>query len=257
MEKTKLKNGLVGAGTLIITLVLAVYIFTACSLEQGETSLEETSAESVSTHITGIDAGYSLETMPNVKLISSTELTEKRGMLESGLYLVDIDYIPISLKDTMEEEGLTLNEDGSLKDEEGDDIIYIVKNSVADISEPTNSKTIVNLPWVRIDYTFSAKLKRGFKSYYSCTTKATTYSPQKVNGKWMRQRMHFMRAIASLGPVFKYSKYSDKDADKNISSVKAHKKGYVYKWWKQPYPYCGEWKLYLESGNHTYKIEDY
>jgi hypothetical protein len=69
--------------------------------------------------VTGPQAGYSFEAMPGVKRVTAEELATMKEIPQSGLFIVDGDYIPVPLFEDLKRAGYRLQPDGSLLDRAG------------------------------------------------------------------------------------------------------------------------------------------
>ena len=71
----------------------------------------------------GSQVGLPVTQYPSVRFISTGQLRDTDvSQLRSGLYLVDIDYVPPDLPENLRTRGYQFNADGTLVDENGDSI---------------------------------------------------------------------------------------------------------------------------------------
>ncbi len=145
--------------------------------------------------IGGTKAGLSLKALP-VKTISSAELKKvKVPDLKSGLYLVDIDYIPLFTQDLLKEEGLTLNNKGELFDRDNQPSTLLVGGETGLVNEDLTIKPHVLQPGSLVTNAANLRGNRGnpfpfrcyvfhpwglyhggFHRWYEAGTKASAYT---------------------------------------------------------------------------------
>lgn len=70
--------------------------------------------------VSGADAGYAFAAFPGVKRITRSALSSMRDIPKTGLFIVDADYVPVTLMEDLKADGYELREDGALVDAEGE-----------------------------------------------------------------------------------------------------------------------------------------
>jgi hypothetical protein len=91
--------------------------------------------------VTGKAAGLPQEGLSAAKFVSMSAVRKmnvrKQG---SGLFLVDIDFVPRELADFLKSNGLTLKKDGALHDQNNDPVVGFVTAEVFQVRLPKTSK---------------------------------------------------------------------------------------------------------------------
>lgn len=112
--------------TYLLWFLAVVIVFSGCKKEVDEDQeiMTEPKTELIvkggdAVILKGRDAGLPLESLPGVKSITFKAWLQLEDVPETGLFLVDTDYIPHGLKDQLKREKLTLMKDGTLLDSAG------------------------------------------------------------------------------------------------------------------------------------------
>jgi hypothetical protein len=189
--------------------------------------------------LTGNDAGLPLDSLPGAKTISSEELNHWSKSPETGLFLLDMDYVPQELKDELKEEGYSLSKDGTL-DSSGVRITLIVQNEVYRLSNKTQAtNTTINrlatqpnislaspLPFAGFSKSFWWKYNGGFCRSYEAKSRAYTYGP-KVDGIWPSTNVELIQTHVDISSGGK----SDTDVCNNCSEEGSSVKNKIGCWW--------------------------
>ena len=69
--------------------------------------------------LSGAEAGLPLSAVPGAKRISSAEWARMRKIPKTGLFIVDADYVPGNLAESLKEEGYSMDANGKITDREG------------------------------------------------------------------------------------------------------------------------------------------
>jgi hypothetical protein len=131
---------------LVILLIIGGILFTTGCKKEPEPQKPEIDLKVEGGNVEllkGEEAGLPLETVPGVKTITFAEWLKMDEIPETGLYLVDTDFIPHGLPEALKEEGITLNQDGSL-DSAGVKFALFIQSQVYRIVD--NQSSLENQP---------------------------------------------------------------------------------------------------------------
>ena len=143
--------------------------------------------------LSGLKAGLAVETLPGVRFISLKEAKRlDTRHQKTGLFLVDIDYVPRELPEALKYFKYTLRKDGTLTDANEEPILALVTSEVYLIEKKTTEK-LSNLiipeayaanpfPWRCYSFTPWAVYHSGFHRWYDARTWADTYGPDGAGG---------------------------------------------------------------------------
>lgn len=189
--------------TLLLVSALALLLATAC--EPGTTNTNTCDCEKLrlpasEVEITGAEAeklrgeeaGLPLSALPGVKTIRTEELYQLKEAPETGLYLVDTDFVPQELEAELKEMGFRLSEDGTL-DSAGVKTTLFVQAEVfrlkpqkqeeqQEVDQEGQSRAFP-LPWAAYSYNFWWRYNGGFCRDYHAHTRAYAYGP-RAGGIW-------------------------------------------------------------------------
>ena len=79
------------------------------------------------------DSGEPISKMKGLQKMTESQLSNLEELPETGLFLLDTDFIPRDLKDELKKLKLELKDDGNLLNEEGEKIVLIVKSDVFEL----------------------------------------------------------------------------------------------------------------------------
>lgn len=157
--------------------------------------------------ITGPEAGLSRDKLPGAKFVGLAEI-KRMEMAEksTGLYLVDVDFVPRDVLDALKAYQFTLKPDGTLLAVNGEPVLALVTSEVYLIerkAEPKPDKKGAWLdqlydrltgvlvptvqaaspfPWVCYSFTPWAIYHEGFHRWYDARTWAGAYGPDSGGG---------------------------------------------------------------------------
>lgn len=160
----------------------------SCDCEKLKVPAVQTEAIGASTiSLKGEKAGLPLSTLPGVKTISTRELLALDEEPETGLYLLDTDFVPQELAEELKEAGFRLQKDGTL-DSAGVKTTLFVKAEVFQLRRKgPNGKELLDdktksrafpLPWAAYGYNFWWRYNGGFCRDYHAHTRAYAYGPR-------------------------------------------------------------------------------
>jgi hypothetical protein len=183
----------------------------------------------------GEQAGLPLDALPGVKTITFEQWLSMENVPETGLYLVDTDFIPQGLPERLKEEGLSLHQDGTL-DSAGLKIALFIQGQVYQIMENQSSlntlpgllKKLVSIfiePAVAADpYPFSYyswymwwRFRGGFCRDFRAKTIAEAWGPLQ-EGTRPHTRIEYIETRAQIGSI--RDRDSCFDCDEQSSYVK-------------------------------------
>jgi hypothetical protein len=151
--------------------------------------------------LTGLDAGLPPEAYPQITCLTMEEyqgMKERNEIPDTGLFLVDTDYVPENIEALLEDASLTLCSDGTLINAEGQ-LATLVMNMNTYKMTPDDAQTKASpYPWERWrtsynDYFYYDGVKKYFKAYIKA------WSESKVNGNWISTRIEYMETEVDLG----------------------------------------------------------
>lgn len=131
----------------------------------------------------GTDAGLPLSALPGVQTISTKELMQLEKAPETGLFLVDTDFVPQELEKELKKAGFRLSKDGTL-DSAGTKIALFVQAEMFKLSPGRQSEDeeiearAFPLPWAAYGYNFWWRYNGGFCRDYHAHTRAYAYGPR-------------------------------------------------------------------------------
>lgn len=149
--------------------------------------------------LTGREAGLPLSDVPGAKSITSADWAKMRKIPKTGLFIVDADYVPGDFRESLKEEGYTMDAKGKIKDREGrSKAIFILPQTYEmkgqrqgwlDRFKKQASSAIVSEakagnPYHFACYSASAWLvySNGFCRYWDLKTKGWAYGPKAGGG---------------------------------------------------------------------------
>lgn len=141
--------------------------------------------------LTGEAAGLPLNALPGVQTINYEEWLNMKDVPETGLFLVNTDFVPQELPEELRNAGYTLQENGTL-DSSGVKITLFVQSQVFKLRDTTQTQnnefegipkdTITARafpqPWAYYSYSFWWKYDGGFCRSYRGESKAYAYGPE-------------------------------------------------------------------------------
>jgi hypothetical protein len=148
----------------------------------------------------GTDAGFALEKFPQIKSMSIKDFMALEEIPETGLFLVDTNYVPFDLDAQLEESGVMLNPDGTLVNEDGELATLFIRNEVMKVLADDGASK--GTPYVFDNYSWSMRWKYdgGFcRDYYSYTD-AYAWGPELGGGR-PRTRIEYIYTYASIGSI--------------------------------------------------------
>jgi hypothetical protein len=119
-------------------------------------------------------AGLPLDAMPGAKCITFDTLLEMPEVPETGLYLLDTTHVPLSLPDSLKEDGCTLQEDGTLIDCKQDPVTLIVFAETFQLLHNPHPH-----PWSSFSWNFRWRYRGGFCRDYRAWTTAEAWGPEE------------------------------------------------------------------------------
>src|SRR5689334_21698624 len=75
------------------------------------------------------DAGIPLAMFPQIKTMSKESFASMKDLPETGVFLIDGNYLPHTFNDELKTQGLTLKADGSLVNAKGNQTVLFVSNT--------------------------------------------------------------------------------------------------------------------------------
>lgn len=200
---------------LFLLFAATVFFFAACTPPAAEDCDCEERVPKLMTQVTGAEAtlqqgtqaGLALDALPGVQQITTEELLKMEEPPETGLFLVDTDFVPQELPEQLKEEGYRLSPDGTL-DSAGVKIALYVQAAVYKLSKPNKATDDLNAnqptarafpqPWAGYSYSFSWKYNGGFCRKYEARTRAHTYGPP-TGGFWPYTNVQWIQTYAAVG----------------------------------------------------------
>ncbi len=198
-------------------------------------------------------SGLPLKTLPGVKTISMEQWAELKSVPKTGLYLVDTEFVPLSLPKELEKRRYTLKKDGTLLNEEKKLITIFIKGEMFRVKPNSISeagvksiKSSTDRLYAAYPYPFSAiswsmwwKYRGGFCRDYRAWTTAEAWGPLQ-GGDRPHTKIQYMETRAQIGS--KKDRDSCFNCDNESSYVRwdvgcfwpAHRRGlgYHYANWK-------------------------
>lgn len=206
----------------------------------------------------GEDAGLSLDKLPGVKSITYEEWHKLEKIPETGLYLVNTDFVPQELPENLKKAGYTLHRDGTL-DSAGVKITLFVQSQVYKIENDVPSKGNNKLesdsvsprafpqPWAAYSYSFWWKYDGGFCRGYNATTSAYAYGP-RTGDFWPSTNIQWMQTNARLS-----SGGNDTDVCSNCFSLSSSASWDIGCFWPAHGGTSGSHYMYMyDSGASAY-----
>ncbi|MBP1697918.1 MAG: hypothetical protein H6Q41_3106 [Deltaproteobacteria bacterium] len=143
--------------------------------------------------LSGLKAGLPPESLPGAQFISLKDAkrmdTKER---KTGLFLVDVDFVPRELPEALRSFKYTLRKDGTLLDANEEPILALVTSEVY-LIQKKRTENLFNLitpeayaanpfPWQCYSFTPWAVYHSGFHRWYDARTWADTYGPDGAGG---------------------------------------------------------------------------
>ena len=206
-----MKRKIILRGMLILLLSLYACKQPTCPFPEGCDNLllpaEQADVQNADLErLKGADAGLPLSAMPGIKTMTTRELTDLGKEPETGLFLLDMDYIPQELAEDLKTEGYSLSEDGTI-DSAGVPVTLFVKGEVFKVEydrkdpEPEVSDGGIAkafpLPWVAYSYYWWWKYEGGFCRKYKARTRAYAYGP-RVGDTWPYTNIQMIQTRAYI-----------------------------------------------------------
>ncbi len=143
--------------------------------------------------LSGTKAGLARTSLPGVKFISSEKAKKMNAAkLKTGLFLVDIDFVPRELSAALKSYNYTLRRDGTLLDENKEPILAMVTSEVYLIDNKklgslssffiSEANAANPFPWRCYSFTPWAVYHGGFHRWYDARTWADTYGADNDGG---------------------------------------------------------------------------
>ncbi|MBN2442646.1 MAG: hypothetical protein JXJ04_14925 [Spirochaetales bacterium] len=196
--------------------VCLVVLFAACELGVSKVPPTEGAGLTVTGGayeiLTGEEAGASVDTMPKAKSIMKSEEEAIIAAGVPGLYLVDLDYIPKSINETLSQGGITLLEDGTVIDENGEETVVIFNSEIIKVTTEASGK---GTPYAFAYYGWDCarSLPSGFCRTIKAWTRAYAYGPDGVSPTY----------IEYIYTHVNFSGLSDTDSANNVKSLGSYK----------------------------------
>jgi hypothetical protein len=118
----------------VIAMLLSSFLFEGCE----ENVIEKPISDANTAEVVE-EAGLPLAMFPQIKTISKESFASMKDLPETGVFLIDGDYLPHTFKDELKTQGLTLQEDGSLVNAKGNKMALFVSNKLCSIKVDDNS----------------------------------------------------------------------------------------------------------------------
>ncbi|MFN0124229.1 MAG: hypothetical protein ACKV2V_27330 [Blastocatellia bacterium] len=157
--------------------------------------------------VTGEKAGLPLERLAGTELLSLSAAKQMDvRKQQTGLFLVDINFVPRELPDALVSRGLTLHSDGTLLDRNLDPVVAFVTSEIylVQLSQPVApAPGILASPFPFTCHSFTpwALYHDGFHRWYEAHTLATAFGPDG-NGECSHESPHtqidFIQARAAV-----------------------------------------------------------
>jgi hypothetical protein len=187
---------------IIMLAALIAVLFAAMSCNQINDNEEEIQPV-IETTITGgtskiLDgelAGHSLDLYPQIKSISFKQWKEFDEVPETGLYLVDTDYVPYNLDEQLENSGVILNPDGTLVNIDGEPATLFLFNQTMQVAADATKGD----PYPFSYYTWSMRWKydNGYCRHFYAYTDAYAWGPDLGGGR-PRTKIEYIYTYASI-----------------------------------------------------------
>ena len=143
--------------------------------------------------LSGTQAGLTPASLPGVKFISSEQVKSlNTAEQNSGLFLVDIDFVPRELTVALRSFKYTLQKDGTLLDSNGEPILALVTSEVYRVEQKrvgglssffiSEANAANPFPWHCYSFTPWAVYHGGFHRWYDARTWADTYGADSSGG---------------------------------------------------------------------------
>lgn len=192
----------------------SILFITGCEKEQPRIKHKVVGGDVVL--LKGEQAGLPLEALPGLKTITFKQWLSMKDIPETGLYLVDTDFIPQGLPERLKEEGLSLHQDGTL-DSVGVNIALFIQSQVYQIVEKKSSlntlpgvleklvSTFIKPAAAATPYPFSSyswqmwwKYQGGFCRNYKAKTIAEAWGPLQ-EGTRPHTRIEYIETRVEVG----------------------------------------------------------
>lgn len=141
--------------------------------------------------LSGPKAGLAPESLPGARFISLAEAQRlKTAERQTGLFFVDIDFVPRETEEALKTFGFTLRKDGTLLDGNEEPVLAMVTSEVFVIEQKRASVSIFTreayaaspFPWRCYSFTPWAVYHGGFHRWYDARTWAGAYGADSAGG---------------------------------------------------------------------------
>jgi hypothetical protein len=137
--------------------------------------------------VKGREAGLPIDRLPGAKSMSLSEVKQMDvAKQRTGLFLVDIDFVPRELPAALRSRGLTLEADGTLRDGNQEPVVAFVTSEMYRVNrekqEPGATPSASPFRFACYSFTPWAIYHGGFHRWYEAHTLAIAYGPDGMGG---------------------------------------------------------------------------
>jgi hypothetical protein len=201
----------------------------------------------------GKDAGLESSKFPEIKQISSNSLKDIETVPETGVYIVDLDYIPYNLLKEIKNEGLTLHKNGTLTNDKGEkEAMFIYDKSYQVRANTSKEGRISSSHNYRANMTYSIRVRQDWSCrYVVAKSTAGSWEPELVNGKLVPLKIDEIKTVVTIG--WDDNTPDDTSQCTNCNQVSASTEKKIGCAWPAVKPHSGKHRAWFR--NETLKLQ--